>query len=115
MKFFCFCRKKYCDKDSDPVHPKMQENVDAVVQPCDGKWNANSAGIIESEGSQSAVKIARFELDVTTSNVWDFPSSIVKYLNKYMNILIQYKDIKEKNLKEHRTIQSLPVSGSPGS
>ena len=56
MKFFCFCRKKYCDKDSDPVHPKMQENVDAVVQPCDGKWNANSAGIIEREGSQSAVK-----------------------------------------------------------
>ena len=41
--------------------------MDTVVQPCDGKRSASSVGIIESEGSQS--KIARSELDVSTSNV----------------------------------------------
>ena len=40
----------------------MQVNVDTVVQPCDGKVSASSAGTIESESSQSAAKIAIFEL-----------------------------------------------------
>ena len=62
MKFFRFCQRKSCDKDVDPVHPKMQVNVDTVVQPCDGKVSASSAATIESESSQSAAKIAIFEL-----------------------------------------------------
>lgn len=62
-----------------------------VFQPYDGKRSRSSAGIIESEDSQSAAKIARFELDVTTSNAWDLPSSMVEYLNKYMNIHISFK------------------------
>ena len=77
MKFFRFCRRKSCDKDADPVHSEMQENMDTVVQPCDGKRRARSAGIIDSEGTQSAANIARYELDVSTSNAWDLPISMV--------------------------------------
>ena len=62
-----------------------------VFQPYDGKRSGSSAGIIESEDSQSAAKIARFELDVTASNAWDLHSSMVEYLNKYMNIHISFK------------------------
>ena len=101
MKFFHFCRRKSCGKDADPVHPGMQENMDTVVQPCDGKRSASSAGIIDSEGTKSAAKIARFELDVSTSNAWDLPISMVEYLNKYMHIHIPDKDIKEKILKDN--------------
>ena len=61
MKFFRFCRRKSCDKEADPVHPEMQENMDTVVQPCDGKWSASSVGITDSEDTQSAAKITRFE------------------------------------------------------
>ena len=100
MNFFRFCRGKACDKDADPVHPKTLENGDTVVQPFDGKQSGSSAGIIESEGSQSATKIARFVLDVIISNAWDLPSSMVEYLNKYINIHIPDKDIKETNLKD---------------
>ena len=101
MTFFRFCRRKSCGKDADPVHPEMQENMDTVVQPCDGKRSASSAGIIDSEGTKSAAKIARFQLDVSTSNAWDLPISMVEYLNKYMHIHIPDKDIKEKILKDN--------------
>ena len=107
MKFFCFCRRKSCDKDADPVHPEMQENMDSVVQPCDGKRSASSADILDSEGTQSAAKIARFELDVSTSNAWDLPISMVEYLNKYMHIHIPDKDIKEKTQVLDNYIQEL--------
>ena len=56
INIFRFSRRKSCDKDADPVHPKMQENVDTLVQPCYGKQSASSAGIIESEGFQKAAK-----------------------------------------------------------
>ena len=101
MKFFRFCRRKSCDKDADPVHPEMQENMDTVVQPCDGKRSASSAGIIDSEGTQSAAKIAIFELDVSTSNACDLPSSMEEYLNKYMHIHIPDRAIKEKILQDN--------------
>ena len=72
-----------------------------VVQSCDGKRSASSAGIIESESFQSAAKIARFELDVSTSNAWDFPSSMVEHLNKYIHVHIPNKSIKEQILKDN--------------
>ena len=75
--------------------------MDTVVQPCDGKRSASSAGIVDSEGTQSAAKIARFELDVSTSNACDLPIRIVEYLNKYMHIHIPDKDIKKKILKDN--------------
>ena len=79
----------------------MQGNMNRVVQPCDGKRSANSANIIETEGSQSAAKIVRFKLEVYSSNGWDLPIrvSMVEYLKKYMHIHILSKDIKEKILK----------------
>ena len=46
----------------------MQENVETVVELCNGKWRAIWAGIIESEVLQSAAKIPRLELAVSTSN-----------------------------------------------
>ena len=101
MKFFRFCRRKSCDKDADPVHPEMQENMETVVQPYDGKRSASSTGIIDSEDTQIAAKIARFDLDVSTSNAWNLPISMVEYLNKYMHVHIPDKDIKEKILKEN--------------
>ena len=100
----------------DLVHPKMQENVGTVVQPCHRKRRASSAGIIERErGSQRAAKIARFELDVSTSNVWDMPISMIEYLNKCTHIQISDKDMKEKiskdisvpaNVKEPQVLQN---------
>ena len=84
----------------------MQENTDTVVQSCDGKRSASSSGIIHSEGTQSAAKIAKFELDVSTSNIWDLPISMAEYLNKHMHIHIPDKKIKEKILKDN------PVPGN---
>ena len=74
-----------------------------VFQLYDGKRSGSSAGIIESEDSQSAAKIARFELDVTASNAWDLPSSMVEYLNKYMKFIfhLRYKRKKFKELKDN--------------
>ena len=60
MRFFRFYRKNSCHEDvpgpDDPVQPKVQESVDTVVQPCDGKKGTSSAGIKDSEGSKLEVK-----------------------------------------------------------
>ena len=66
--------------------------------------------MIESEGSQSAAKIGKFEIDVSISNAWNFPISMVEYLNKCIHIHIPDKDIKEKILKDN---PSLPMSRNP--
>ena len=112
MKFFRFCCRKSCDKDADPVYAKMQENVASVVQPCNGKRSASSVGIIKSEGSQSAAKIVRLELDVSTSNTWDLPINMVEYLNKYIHIHIpDVKGCKREKFKG----QYSSCQGTPGS
>ena len=57
--------------------------------------------MIESEGSQSAAKIGKFELNVSISNAWNFPINMVEYLNKCIHIHIPDKDIKENILKDN--------------
>ena len=101
MKFFHFWRRKSCDKDADPVHPKMQVNMNRMVQPCDGKQECQFSWHNRDWRLPSAAKIVRFKLDVSTSNGWDLPISIsmVEYLKEYMHIHIPNKDIKEKILK----------------
>ena len=100
MRFFHFCRWNSCDKYVDPVQLKVQEKVDTVVQPCDGKRNTSSTGKDGIECSRIAAKI-RFELDIPNDNALDFPISMVGYLDKYINIHIPDKDIREKVLKDN--------------
>ena len=70
---------------------------------------------MRERGSQRAAKIARFELDVSTSHVWDMPISMIEYLNKCTHIQISDKDMKEKiskdisvpaNVKEPQVLQN---------
>ena len=72
-----------------------------MVQPCDGKRNTSSSGKDGIEGSRIAAKITRFELDIPIDNALDFPISMVGYLDKYINIHIPVKDIREKVLKDN--------------
>ena len=119
MFFFCFYCRNSCGNVVDPVHPKVQENVDTIAYPCDGKRSSNSADIDGSEGSQTAAKIPRFELGVPTNNARDFSISMEDYLNKYMNIDIPYKNIREKisdkDIREKRQPSLHKCQGTPGS
>ena len=54
--------------------------------------------MIESEGSKIPDEIAKFKVDVSTSNVWHLPVSMAEYLSKHMHILISEEEIR-KNLQ----------------
>ena len=98
MRFFRFCRSNTSDirNAQEPAQPKMVQETDTEVQPCDRKRSASAAGICNVEGSQDTPKIPRFELDAcSTSNAWDLPDCLAAYLKKYMHLHIPEKEIRE--------------------
>ena len=108
MRFLQFCRTNSSNKDADDLQPKVQKGVGTVVEPCDGKSNASSARIKESEASQIAAKSLRLKLDVSASNSWDLRVVWQSIYIKYMHI---YKGISDKGINEKKkTTQSSLIS-----
>ena len=99
MRFLQFFRTNSSNKDAGDLQPKVQEGVGTVVEPCDGKRNASSARIKESEACQIAAKSLRLKLDVSASNSWDLRVVWQSIYIKYMHI---YKGISDKGINEKR-------------
>lgn len=99
MRFLQFFGTNSSNKDAGDLQPKVQEGVGTVVEPCDGKRNASSARIKESEACQIAAKSLRLKLDVSASNSWDLRVVWQSIYIKYMHI---YKGISDKGINEKK-------------
>ena len=92
-----------------PVEPQVQgaSNAHTEIQPSSGKRKQSS-----TEETEIPAKYIRFELEGESSSWdfgWDLSSGLASYINKYMSIHVQEKDVREKILQNNPVPQNVKV------
>ena len=92
-----------------PVEPQVQgaSNAHTEIQPSSGERKQSS-----TEETEIPAKYIRFELEGESSSWdfgWDLSSGLASYINKYMSIHVQEKDVREKILQNNPVPQNVKV------